>query len=59
MRGWLGSEHPKPGRIALHQRTAYVASKAYARLVNGGFEPPDQRGDVLENAGFSMPRNFA
>lgn len=35
----------------LAARTGHVASTAYARLVNGGFEPPSPIGDVLENDG--------
>ena len=35
----------------LRQRTGHVASSAYARLVNGGFEPPALNDNVLENDG--------
>ena len=35
----------------LQQRTGHVASSAYARLVNTGFEPPPPGGDVLDNDG--------
>jgi gluconokinase len=35
----------------LQQRTGHVASNAYARLVNRGFEPPAPDTDVLDNDG--------
>ena len=35
----------------LRQREGHVASRAYARLVNGGFEAPSPDGRVLENDG--------
>jgi gluconate kinase len=35
----------------LRQRAGHIASSEYARLVNGGFEPPPPNSDVLENDG--------
>ena len=37
--------------VRLQQRIGHVASSAYARLVNGGFEPPAPGSDVLDNDG--------
>lgn len=35
----------------LQQRAGHLASSAYARLVNSGFEPPAAGSDVLDNDG--------
>ena len=37
--------------LRLRKRASHLASSAYARLVNGGFEPPAPGADAIENDG--------